>query len=247
VADDTNGLADIFVHDRTTGATTRVSVVDSSGAQATGGASSNPSISSDGRFVAFESLATNLVADDTNGLADIFVHDRTTGATTRVSVVDSSGAQATGGASSNPSISPDGRFVAFESLATNLVTGDTNGLGDVFVHDRQTDRTTRVSVASGGAEGNNDSFAPSISSDGDFVAFESDATNLVAGDTNTRRDIFVRDQSGSSLDDGGRAADTGCFIDTASGRIPRSLDGALLLLVAAAAFAAAMRLKTGSK
>ena len=243
---DTHGLADIFVHDTTTGTTTRVSVVDVTGAEATGGASSNPSISSDGRFVAFESVATNLLGTgvDTNGLADIFVHDTTTGATTRVSVA-SSGAQATGGPSSNPSISSNGRFVVFQSAATNLVTGDTAGFQDIFVHDRQTGQTTRVSVSSSGAEATaGNSLNPSIAPEGRFVAFESLATNLVTGDTNASSDTFVHDRGASSVSDGGAGGDGGCFIDTAAGFMPRHVSRSLFLFVAAAAFAAAVRLKT---
>ena len=93
---------------------------------------------------------------------------------------------------SSPAISADGRFVAFDSEATNLVPGDTNDASDVFVRDRQTGTTRRVSVSSGGAQGNGASFDPAISADGRFVAFNSDATNLVPGDTNGAADVFVR-------------------------------------------------------
>ncbi len=177
VAGDTNGASDVFVHDRQTGTTTRVSV-DSAGHEATGlyPASGDPAISADGRFVAFDSNATNLVAGDTNSAYDIFVHDRQTGTTTRVSV-DSAGNQANG---YDPSLSADGRFVAFTSGASNLVAGDTNGASDVFVHDRQTGTTTRVSVDSAGWQAYSFSHLPSISADGRFVAFASNATNLVA-------------------------------------------------------------------
>jgi Tol biopolymer transport system component len=190
VAGDTNGRRDIFVHDRQTGATERVSI-------ATGGAEANgdsfkPSINSDGRFVAFESIATNLVDGDSNGRRDIFVRDRQTGTTERISVSESA-AQANRD-SFNPSISGDGRFVAFESLATNLIDADGNGRRDIFVRDRQAATIERVSVATGGAQANADSFNPSINADGSFVAFESLATNLVAGDGNRRRDIFLRDR-----------------------------------------------------
>ena len=152
-----------------TGVTTRVSV-DSAGAESNG-PSFAASISADGRFVAFESDASNLVASDTNAARDIFVHDRMTGMTTRVSV-DSSGT-AGDDASDDPSISADGQLVAFESRATNLVAGDTNAGGDVFVHDRVTGVTTRVSVDSAGAEGDNASFSAHISANGGFVAFGS--------------------------------------------------------------------------
>ena len=122
------------------GETTRRSV-DSAGSEGNN-PSNEPAISANGRFVAFESDATNLVAGDTNGAIDIFVHDRATGQTTRVSV-DSGGYQGNG-SSRNPAISDRGRFVAFESFATNLVAGDTNGIRDIFVHDRTTGQTTRV-------------------------------------------------------------------------------------------------------
>jgi autotransporter-associated beta strand protein len=198
VAGDTNGQSDIFVKDRTTGITTRVST-DSAGAQATGPGSDGPSISSDGRYVAFSSDASNLVAGDTNGQPDIFVKDRTTGSITRVST-DSAGAQATGGMSFSPSISSDGRYVAFSSSASNLVAGDTNGFTDIFVKDRATGSITRVSTDSAGAQATGGhSNVPSISSDGRYVAFPSDASNLVAGDTNGLWDIFVKDRTTGSI------------------------------------------------
>jgi hypothetical protein len=212
VSGDANGSGDIFVHDRQTGLTTRVSV-DSSGNEANGG-SDGPAISNDGRYVAFTSYASNLVSGDTNGLVDIFVHDRQTGVTTRVSV-DSSGAEANGESSEyNVSISGDGRYVTFYSDASNLVNGDTNNAQDVFVHDLQTGATTRVSVASGGAEGNGGSGNPNISGDGRYVTFSSAATNLVAGDTNGKSDVFVHDlQTGEttrvSVNSSGEQADGG--------------------------------------
>ena len=130
---------------------TRVSV-DSSGAQANGG-SIRGQLSADGRYVAFVSDATNLIPDDTNNAEDVFVKDRQTGATTRVSVASQTGAQANNG-SGVAAISSDGRYVAFYSDASNLVSGDTNGIGDIFVRDRQTGLTTRVSVDSSGHEAN---------------------------------------------------------------------------------------------
>ncbi|MFQ5723931.1 MAG: TolB family protein [Terriglobia bacterium] len=201
VPGDTNGVADVFVHDRQTGIIVRVSV-DSAGAQSNNG-SAFASLSADGRLVAFQSIATNLVPGDTNGQIDVFVHDRDAdgdgvfdepGAitTTRVSV-DSSGAQVSIGGGA-PSLSADGRYVAFMSPASDLVPGDTNGTWDVFVHDRQTGATTRVSVDSSGAEGNSLSTSPALSADGRFVAFASAASNLVAGDTNGAIDVFVHDR-----------------------------------------------------
>ena len=199
VRGDTNRVEDIFVHDRKTDRTTRLSV-DSHGRQANG-SSWFPAISADGRYVAFQSLALNLVRGDTNKLSDVFVRDLTTGKTTRVSV-DSRGAQARCKAdsceSTSPVLSAHGRYVAFQSSATNLVPHDTNRLGDVFVHDRRTGKTIRVSVRSSGKQAGGDrtntgSNAPSISADGRFVAFHSLDTNLVPGDTNRTADIFVRD------------------------------------------------------
>src|SRR5439155_932379 len=172
-------------------ATTRVSV-DSSGAEGND-ESYGSSISADGQIVAFESMASNLVAGDTNSYADVFVHDRSTGLTERVSV-DSSGAEGNSG-SYDPSISADGQIVVFQSYASNLVAGDTNGVFDIFVHDRSTGLTERVSVDSSGAEGNGYSADSSISADGQIVAFESMAKNLVAGDTNATYDVFVHDRS----------------------------------------------------
>src|SRR5439155_1734749 len=136
--------------------------------------------SADGRYVVFQSFASNLVSGDANGLGDVFVRDRQSGATELVSVA-TGGAQGNGG-SNYPSISADGRYVAFASDASNLVSGDTNGVEDVLVHDLQTGATERVSIATGGAQGNGDSRAPSISADGRYVAFESDAQNLVVLD-----------------------------------------------------------------
>ncbi len=185
------GRLDIFVHDRQTGQTTRVSVA-SDGSQANGRQSHRSSISADGRFVAFGSYATNLVLGDTNDKSDIFVHDRETGQTTRVSVAGD-GSQGNG-SSLDPFLSADGRFVAFKSSSSNLVPGDTNNMWDVFVHDRQTGQTTRVSVASDGSQGNDTCDYPSISADGRFVVFSSYSTNLVPGDTNNMWDVFVHDR-----------------------------------------------------
>ena len=187
VPGDNNISGDVFVHDRNTGATELVSV-DSSGNEGNN-TSSSPSISADGRYVAFYSVADNLVPGDTNGKLDVFVHDRNTGATELVSV-DSSGNEGNGD-SMDPSIGADGRYVAYDSSATNLVSGDTNGQLDVFVHDRNTGATELVSVDSSGNEGNNYSSSPSISADGRYVAYDSSATNLVSGDTNGQLDVFV--------------------------------------------------------
>ena len=187
---DTNGALDVFVHDRKSGRTTRVSL--GSGGDQGDSASGVPCLGSDGRVVAFESLASNLVDGDTNESTDVFVRDRQTGETTRVSV-DSRGHQANG-ASAGSSLDGSGRFVAFESFATDLVPGDTNRVSDVFVHDRRTGETTRVSVDSRGRQANGGSSAPSLSADGRFVGFGSYGSNLVDGDTNQEIDVFVHDR-----------------------------------------------------
>ena len=196
VAGDTNGRTDAFVRDRLTGKTSRVSV-SSSGAQARRssdpfGGSNAGGISADGRNVVFRSDASNLVAHDTNGAEDIFVHNRRTGRTTRVNV-SSSGRQADGW-SGSPTISADGRYVAFVSSASSLVPGDTNGTVDVFVRDRLAGRTRRVSISSRGRQANGGCEEPSISAHGRYVAFASPASNLVTGDSNDISDVFVRDR-----------------------------------------------------
>jgi Tol biopolymer transport system component len=201
VPNDTNNVEDVFVHDFVTGETTRVDV-DSNGGQADLEAeyTEAPSISGDGRYVAFASNATNLVHGDTNNHTDMFVHDRLTGATTRVSV-SSAGAQGDGVSDGGVSISLDGRFVAFGSGSSNLVHGDTNAHFDVFVHDLVAHTTERASVSSGGVQGTSQSIFPSISADGRVVAFQGIANNLVHGDADiVFDDAFVRDRHASGFD-----------------------------------------------
>jgi Tol biopolymer transport system component len=188
---DTNGVSDIFLRDVQAGTTSPVSV-SSSGVPANAASDSRVAISEDGRFIAFASEATNLVTGDTNGVADLFVHDRQTGETERVSL-DSGEAQANG-ESANPSISADGRFVAFTSNATNLVSGDTNGQADVFVRDRLLGLTTRVSVNSSGVQADRDGQDPAISADGRYVVFSSLATNLFDEEPFGYPHIFVHDR-----------------------------------------------------
>lgn len=193
VSGDTNGKNDIFVHDRHTSSTSRVSVA-SDGTQGNDHCES-ASISADGRYIAFHSAARNLVSGDSNGVPDIFVHDRNTSTTSRVSVA-SDGTQGNG-SSLVPSISADGRYVTFGSNASSLVSGDTNGWADIFIHDLQSSSTTLVSVASEGTQGNGPSQASSLSADGRYVLFSSSASNLVSGDTNGSADVFVHDRQTS--------------------------------------------------
>ena len=175
------GLFAVFVRD-TTANTTVLASVSSAGVIADG-QSYDIAISGDGRYVAFQSFASNLVAGNTHNQADgdVYVHDLITGITTRVSV-DSAGNQSNGN-SDDPSLSTDGRFVAFHSDASNLVASDTNGHTDVFVHDMLTGVTTLVSVDANGGQGNDDSEAGKLSGDGKFVSFCSLATNLVLSPT----------------------------------------------------------------
>ena len=201
VAGDNNGKVDIFVHDRLTQKTILIST-DSNGVQGNGG-SFNPAINARGRFVTFFSTATNLVPGDSNGVGDVFIHDRLTGQASLVSV-SSKGVQGNGhsggeietgatGVLGASVISAGGRFVAFTSDASNLVDGDTNIVADVFLHDRLTKKTSRVSIASNGQEGSGLSFSPALSANGRVVAFQSAAINLVSGDDNSQQDLFIRD------------------------------------------------------
>lgn len=198
VKGDTNDADDVFVHDRRTGTTTRISV---SGRGRQGNDDSDyPSISGTGRYIVFSSDATNLVPNDDNGYTDLFVHDRARG-TTRLVTVRSNGVQSNAptGYIGPGAISADGRFITFGSTASNLVQGDGNGVTDVFVRDVAAGTTTRVSISSTGDEGDGSSHDSTISADGRFVAFPSNATNLVVGDGNGDQDIFVHNmQRGST-------------------------------------------------
>ena len=200
------------------GVTERVSV-DSNGNEGNGssGFLSGPAISADGRFVAFDSTATNLLAGG-NLPFNIFVHDRQTGATEVVSV-SSNGKQAND-LSSSPDLSADGRFVAFDSDATNLVNGDRNNITDVFRHDRVIGETIRVSVTSDGQEASASSHAPAISADGRFIVFHANSP-LVPEDTNDTTDVYVHDaQTGITslvtVGFDGSVADRGGFLQDIS-------------------------------
>jgi Tol biopolymer transport system component len=200
---DPSPRADIFVFDRLAGTTTLIST----GADGTHGPGEAklPSISKDGRYIAFESSMRNLVANDTNNAQDIFVYDQQTATTERVSLT-SSGQEFPSGYATTPVISADGRYVVFNSNA-RMVPSDVNSIDDVFVYDRQTKATEKVSVSSSGLTGDQGSgdagangkvYRATISADGGYVAFASSATNLVAGDTNGIDDIFVRDRQAST-------------------------------------------------
>ena len=188
---DTNSTSDVFVRDLVNGTTQRVSV-SGTGSQSNG-TSGVTAISAAGRYVAFGSGATNLVANDTNQTWDVFVRDRSAGTTERISV-SSSGTEANAG-TDIAAISAHGRFVAFHTFASNLVPGDTNDILDVFIRDRSTGTTRRVSVSSSEAQaGNGESAYPTISANGRFVAFHSTANNLVRTDSDFSFDVFLRDR-----------------------------------------------------
>jgi cysteine-rich repeat protein len=180
VAGDTNGVADIFVYDRQTDTMQNITSIGNN-------SSRNPSISADGRYIAFQSLASNLVAGDTNGKQDTFVYDRQTDTMQNITSIGNDN-------SWGPAISSDGRYVTFSSQASNLVAGDTNGVADIFVYDKQTDTTTNITIS-----GNNNSYFSAISSDGRYVTFSSQASNLVAGDTNGKQDTFVYDRQTDTM------------------------------------------------
>ncbi|MBL8767023.1 MAG: hypothetical protein JNL94_06655 [Planctomycetes bacterium] len=184
---DSNGVDDVFVHDRKAGWTRRVSI-RSDGAEQTEHAFI-PTISASGRHISFHSLGS-FVGDDTNGSYDVFVHDLKAETTTRASVA-SDGTEANSDSFEN-SLSANGRYVAFYSFADNLTNDDSGDHPDVFVHDRKTGKTFRVSTASSGAEANGDSSQIKLSGNGRFAAFASTATNLSSIDTNDAWDVFVR-------------------------------------------------------
>jgi Tol biopolymer transport system component len=191
VPSDTNDFRDVFVRDRCNNTTERVSV-SSSGEQAnrpSQAAGFSVAISADGQFVAFSSDASNLDEGDDNNRTDIFVRDRAAGTTTRVS--KSAAGESANGPSQFASISGDGRFVVFQSAASNLVDDDTNGKTDIFVVDRTDGSVKRVSLTTGGEQADGDSNFPQISADGGTVVFQSDATNLVPADTNGFTDCFA--------------------------------------------------------
>ncbi len=193
VAGDTNQLQDIFLRDQLTSQTSRVSI--SSGGDQAYLESGFPDISADGRYIVFHSAASNLVPDDLNGSIDIFLYDQLSGQT---SLISKSSAGAHGNSDSRyPSISSNGRYVVFQSTATNLVEADNNGVEDVFLVDLQTSETVCVSVSSGGAQGNQWSDQASISPEGNYVAFRSYASNLVPVDSN---DFCDTDQDGDFTD-----------------------------------------------
>ncbi|MGJ3244432.1 MAG: Ig-like domain-containing protein [Opitutales bacterium] len=215
VEGDTNNDYDIYLKDTSSGALSLITTVGTG--QSANGASRNPVISETGRYIAFQSEATDLVPGDTNNFSDVFVLDRQSNAIRRVSV-SGNGSQANG-PSFRPDMSDNGRRIVFESQATNLVTGDTNAATDIFFFNFVSENTFRISVASDESQADGPSFEPRISGDGRWVAFRSGATNLVDDDTNGLDDIFVRQLDGGTRTErvsvGVRADDT---LNQANGR-----------------------------
>lgn len=191
---DTGVRSDVYVRDRVAGTTEQVSVTSQEAQPARFSTSDRPAISPSGRYVAFDSGGGGLVPGDTNHAGDIFVRDRVTGTTHRVSL--SSGERQGKGNSEAPSISANGRYVAFQSSAPNLVAGDTNGETDVFLRDRGTRTTRLLSVNSRETVGNRPSLDPSISQDGHLAAFSSTANNLTPTDKSRFADVFLRTRVG---------------------------------------------------
>jgi Tol biopolymer transport system component len=185
------GWAQVYVYDRVTGGMRLISRNRIDGGPG-GGHSGFPSISADGNFIAYESLAGDLVPSDDNGTTDVFVCRRTASRSTCVSV--STALDEGNSWSDKPSTSADGRYVAFSSAASNLVSGDSNGVTDILVRDVTGGLTTRESLSSTGGQANGPSTRPSISDNGRYVAFDSGASNLAAGDTGSFTDVFIRDR-----------------------------------------------------
>jgi uncharacterized repeat protein (TIGR01451 family) len=192
VQGDNNGAVDVFVRDLEIGTTELISVSSDRSQGNNDSLSPSASISADGRYVVFYSYATNLVSNDTNDVADIFLHDRQSGTTKRISFgINGSEANEV---SLSPSISADGRYIVFSSLASNLVSGDTNETGDIFVYDSITETLERISLTSDGTELDSNSSQPSISADGRYVVFQSRASNLAIDNPNFYNNIYLRDR-----------------------------------------------------
>jgi Tol biopolymer transport system component len=205
VEGDSNGTEDVFIYDRVADTSERASL--SSGGEESNGDSFDPAISADGRYVAFTSSASNLTEGDENNELDIFVRDRVNHRTVLVSVGPER--MMGDGPSVAPSISGDGRFVAFESDADSLVREDNNGTGDVFVRDLAAEVTRKLSVAGNEQQTESPSFGTAISADGSSVAFESFSSRLVPDDTNNALDVFVADVASGALRRASLATDGG--------------------------------------
>jgi Tol biopolymer transport system component len=198
VGGDSNGKRDVFVRDMQAGVTTRISVATGGGQG--NGDSDSPSISQDGRYIVFSSMADNLAAGDGNQDRDVFIHDRTTGTTTLVSLNQLRTASGNG-TSFEPTISQEGRYVAFTSGASNLVTGDNNGSTDIFLYDVTTGAVNLISTNIAGAPAQGNSRDAFVAPGGQFIAFSSEAIDLVGGDNNGAGDAFLATAPNREADD----------------------------------------------
>ncbi|MFN4261788.1 MAG: PKD domain-containing protein, partial [Gemmataceae bacterium] len=196
VLDDTNNAADIFTFELSSSAITRITDA-TAGGKNKAGASEKPVFSPDGRYIAFESEANDILPGDNNGAKDVFLYDQWTGDIILVSRSLSGGFA--NGKSDKPVFSPDGRYIAFQSDASNLVAGDTNGQKDVFLFEIDTGIITRVSVTASGVEGNGKSDNAVFSPDSRYVAFQSDASNFATVDNNNASDVFIKDLQTGNL------------------------------------------------
>lgn len=196
VPGDNNGHEDVFIRDMQSQLTTRVNV-STQGQEANGRTDYRARVSADGRYVVFASTATNLVPGDTNGMEDVFLRDMRTGLTTRVSM--GVGNVEANGDSGDPDISASGRYVAFRSWASNIVPHDSNSRMDIFVADLRRGTMRRASVNAIGAESNGHSTFPSISHDGRYVTFRSNALNIVPGNVNGTYDAYIKDMKTSAV------------------------------------------------
>ena len=195
ISNDNNGQSDVFIRHLDTEETEIVSIA-SYGTQGNLGAEFGiPAVSEDGRYVAFVSRSTNLVTNDTNDSRDVFVRDLQTRTTVRASVATDDSQANNWSGTYDPSISSNGRYILFDSSATNLVPNDTNGQRDIFIRDLYSATTTRVSLSKDGNQANNASFAASIDPEGNFVAYSSFASNLTPDDLNDTADMFVAEAS----------------------------------------------------
>ncbi len=198
VTADLNGVSDVFLRDRANGTTVCVSR-GLNGLPGTGGLSNAPSISRDGRYVLFQSNATNLVPGDTNGTTDVFRYAVETGAVDRVSVAWDGSQLAQSSvvsvdATLGPCMSADGRHIVFQTIAPNMLAGDSNGAVDVFARDLVLGTNTRMSVRWDGGQIPGISQSGIISGTGRFVVFGSAVGGIVPGDNNSRSDVFVHDR-----------------------------------------------------
>jgi Tol biopolymer transport system component len=239
-AEDDNGVQGIFVRALPGGASTLVSRATGATGAGANGSADDPAISADDRFVVFQSTADNLATDDDDAVTNIFVRDLTAGTTTLVSRMTGATGAGGNGNSFDPSISGDGRVVAFMSLANNLSSEDDDGVGfaHVFVRDLQAGTTTLVSRESGpaGAVTTAESRSPTISADGRLVAFASRSTNLSAEDSDNAQDVFVRDLQTATTTLASRAVGAGGATGDGDSSTPViSADGRAVVFVSVAA------------